>query len=575
MTMGAKREKIAYAFIVAMFVFVQLACRTLELSGNMKWNVKSILVCLGISVAFVFFVFLVASLLKKIKIVFWDAPEKVFRTKESKVRISNKAFFFISWLFIFLCWIPVFLAYYPGILAYDSYVQIGQIMEGAYNNHHPLIHTFMIAAFMKIGEAIGNMNLGVAMYTILQMLCLSATMSSGICLLAKKGVKRFWLWLIMVYCGLCPANSYMAISMTKDVYFTIFVLLFGYILLHLLNGEKHHILWDIIFVGVASLMMLFRNNGKYAVLVFAGFSVVLFVADYLILRKKKETSGKEEFKKKRKRILLILGETIVALVLSSVLLSGFDRVVSSQAGDKREMLSIPIQQVARCMVYHGGLDMVETDDNSISESDKNIINEFILYNGYTQYDPLISDPVKRCTNTSVILNKPQEFVRMYVGLALAYPEEYINAFLAVNGGYLSVWDESHSQVNLYEDVKGLGYLQTRWEESVINQAGIYKDSKIPKLYEALDKFASGNGYLDIPVVRSLIAPGLYIWCYIFMGVWAFFHRDHKYQLPFFFVAGYYLTLLFGPTVQLRYLYPVMLLLPFICLYVWYSKKSES
>lgn len=573
--MKNKKEKFAFGFIVAVFIWIQLVCRTLELKGNMEWGIRSVLICLGISSVCVILFFIALYFLKKIKVKLCDLPYESKGNTESKVRISNKAFFFISWLFIFLCWIPVFLAYYPGILAYDSYVQIGQIMEGVYNNHHPLIHTFMIAAFMKIGEAIGNMNLGVAMYTILQMLCLSATMSSGICLLAKKGVKRFWLWLITVYCGLCPANSYMAISMTKDVYFTIFVLLLGYILLYLLDEKKHHVLWDIIFVGVATLMMLFRNNGKYAALVFVGLSVVLFVADYLILRKKKQTSDKEELKKKRKKILLILGETIVALVLSSILLSGFDRVVSSQAGDKREMLSIPIQQVARCMVYHGGLNMVATDDNSISESDKSVINEFILYNGYTQYDPIISDPVKRCTNTSIILNKTQEFVRMYVGLALAYPEEYINAFLAVNGGYLSVWDESHSQVNLYEDVKGLGYLQTRWEESVINQAGIYKDSKIPKLYEALDKFASGNGYLHISVVRSLIAPGLYIWCYIFMGVWTFFHRDHKYQLPFFFVAGYYLTLLFGPTVQLRYLYPVMLLLPFICLYVWYSKKTES
>ena len=572
--MKTKKEKIAFGFIVAVFVWIQLVCRTLELKGNMEWNIRNILVCLGISLVCVFLFFLALYFLNKIKVKLCGLQYKSNGTAEYKVSISNKVFFFISWGFIFLCWIPVFLAYYPGILAYDSYVQIGQIMEGAYNNHHPLIHTFMIAAFMKIGEVVGNMNLGVAMYTIIQMLCLSATMSAGIYLLAKKSVKRIWLWLIMVYCGLCPANSYMAISMTKDVYFTVFVLLFGYALLHLLDEKKHHILWDIIFVSVATLMMLFRNNGRYAVLVFAGLSVVLFVADYLVLRKKKEMSNKEELKKKRKKILLILGEALVSLLLSSVLLSGFDRVVSSQAGDKREMLSIPIQQVARCMVYHGGLELVESDDNTISESDKNIINEFILYNGYTQYDPIISDPVKRCTNTSVILRKPKEFIRMYVGLALAYPEEYINAFFAVNGGYLSVRDESHSQVNLCEDVKGLGYLQTRWEESVINQAGIYKASKMPALYEALDKFASGNGYLDIPVVRNLIAPGLYIWCYIFMGVWAFFQREHKYQLPFFFVVGYYLTLLLGPTVQLRYLYPVMLLLPFICLYVWYSKKTE-
>lgn len=568
--MKAKKEKFAIGFIVAVFAWIQMVCVTLERKGNMEWNIRNTFICLGISALCVILFFLAVFFLQRIKKQFCDLLHKYDENTESRMKISNKWMFFVSWMFIFACWIPVLLAYYPGILAYDSYVQIEQIMNGAYNNHHPLIHTLMIALFIKIGGLTGNVNLGVAMYTVVQMLCLAAVMSAGVYLLAKKGVRRIWLWIVILYCGLCPSNSYMAVSMTKDVFFTIFVLLFLFILVYLLEGKEHHFMWDVTYMVVATLMMLFRNNGKYAMLVFLGISLLLLFTDIISCRKKKENVWP-----KRKGIVLILGETVVSLLVSTLLLSGLNYVVSSQEGDKREMLSIPIQQVARCMVYHGGLNMVETDDNTISESDKSVINEFILYNGYTQYNPIISDPVKRCTNTSVILNKTKEFVNMYVGLAVDYPAEYVNAFLAVNGGYLSVWDESHSKVNLYEDVRGLGYLQTRWEESVINQAGIYKDSKWMALYTKLDEFASENGYLKIPVVKNLIAPGMYIWGYIALGIWAFFKREKKYQLPLFYVAGYYVTLLLGPTVQLRYLYPVMLFLPFVYLYILYSNRSKT
>ena len=565
MGMKTKIEKIAYGFLILVFVFTQIVCRTLETSGNMMWNVKSFLAVLGISFLCVIVFFFSISLIRKIRKKFGI---KITHKEKNDAKRNSGKMFFVSWSIIFVCWLPMFFAYYPGILAYDSYVQIEQIMSGVYNNHHPLIHTFVVEAFMKIGESFGNMNLGVALYTLIQMLSLSVSMATGVYILDKRGGKRVWLWLLTLYFGLCPANGYMALSMTKDVFFTVFVLFFIYSLLHLLDEEQPHIMWSVAYVIVTTFMMMFRNNGRYAMLVFVGLAIVLLGLCFFVNKKKKEIVDKINYK----RIFSILGQTVVSLILSSVLLTAMANHVSAQEGDKREMLSIPIQQIARSMIYHGGLDIVETDDATISEADKSLINEFLLYNGYMNYNPIISDPVKRCTNTWVVLNKMKEFISMYMRLLLDYPEEYINAFLAVNGGYLSVLDESHSRVNLSEGVMGLGYLQTRWEESTIHTAGIYKDSKMPGLYEILEKFSSENSYLKIPVVRNLVAPGIYIWGFAILGIWTFFKREKKYQLPLFFVLGYYMTLLLGPTVQLRYLYPVMLLLPFVYLYIWRSKR---
>ena len=138
--MKTKKEKFAYGFILYLFMFVQLVCRTLEVNGNMNWNVKNISMFLGISALFT--VFVVGTIYAtQIVIKKWFNKE-LNNVKDIKKNDNSKSgrLFFVSWFIIFLCWLPLFLAYYPGILAYDSGNQIGQIVNSSYNNHHPLIH---------------------------------------------------------------------------------------------------------------------------------------------------------------------------------------------------------------------------------------------------------------------------------------------------------------------------------------------------------------------------------------------------------------------------------------------------
>ena len=47
----------------------------------------------------------------------------------------------------------------------------------------------------------------------------------------------------------------------------------------------------------------------------------------------------------------------------------------------------------------------------------------------------------------------------------------------------------------------------------------------------------------------------------------------RFCLPLAIVAGYYGTMLFGPTVQMRYVYPVMLALPYVLALVTGRRKN--
>lgn len=461
--------------------------------------------------------------------------------------------FLLTLACILVCWLPGYLAYYPGICAYDCTIQLGQIREGMYNEHHPLAHTLLLELFLKIGRQIGNASAGIGLYTAFQASVLAASMAGVTAALRAWSVKKAGIIFWIAFCGLFPLHWYMSVTVTKDVCFTAFMLLQLLMMCGVLRGGKDRFCfdgWDLGYLLFSVLMILFRNNGRYAMAVLA---VVLLASAVF-------------GKKGRKRCFRLLADTAAGIVAGSILLALVSQAVGAQQGDKREMLSIPIQQLARCMVYHGGIGELPEDDAAISEEDRELISDFILHEGYRNYRPDISDPVKKNTNTYAFVHRIKEFMRTYFRLLGKYPGEYVNAFLAVNAGYLYLWDTSHAHINENGRDKGLGYIQTRWLEDELASYDIHRSSGWNWMFEKLDAFADSNGYLKIPVLRYLLAPGSWLWLLLLLAVWLFIHEKKGLLFPLALLFGYYVTLFLGPAVQLRYIYPVMTALPFLAAY---------
>ena len=211
----------------------------------------------------------------------------------------------------------------------------------------------------------------------------------------------------------------------------------------------------------------------------------------------------------------------------------------------------------------------------MEDADKALINDFILNEAYKDYDPHIADPVKRNTNTYVVRYRYKDFLKTYLNLLTQYPGDMINAGLEVNAGFLYPGDTSHADINEEEGARNKGYVQTRWEEETLNARGIYKDSKWEWLFVKLEQWSEDNAYLDIPVLKYLFVPGVFLWYYfLLIGVLAI-KRRFRMCLPISLIGGYYLTMFLGPTVQLRYIYPVMIALPFLVLLCEGKYKSEN
>ena len=48
--------------------------------------------------------------------------------------------------------------------------QLEQVFTGRYSAHHPLLHTLLLGGCVRLGQALGSINLGAALYTVLQMI---------------------------------------------------------------------------------------------------------------------------------------------------------------------------------------------------------------------------------------------------------------------------------------------------------------------------------------------------------------------------------------------------------------------
>lgn len=552
--MTHRRAYIIFSLIMWIFFLTALPGRQLAQEGNIIWTGAYVgkLLLVSVSMGIVCGIGLTWLFVGTGRC--WERLERgvaLRREAGCAHRAAHPAgCFLVSWLLLAAAWLPTWLAYYPGICSYDITIQAEQMLSHQYIEHHPLAHTLLVESFLRLGELMGDANLGLGLYTLLQLLILAAALAYGIFLLYLRDAKGLWLIALQLLGMFFPFHWYLAVSATKDILFTAFFLFLLFTLYQMLAQARDSLrpnIWEVIYVLSGTLMILFRNNGKYAFLVLLGCCLLTV----LFCRRSKRLY---------RRIFL---SSLCSLILGMALLAGLSRATGAVQGDKREMLSIPIQQLARTMIYHGGAGVLPEDDGAMEESDRALIDDFILDRAYENYRPEIADPVKSHTYTHVFRYRTKEFLTTYLHLLGQFPGDYINAVLAVDAGYLYPYDVSHATVNVNGRDRGLGYVQTRWVEAELQRLGVYKDSKWEGLHEALESWADDNAYLRIPLLRHILMPGGYLWFWLLYSGYLLWKRQYRALLPLALVGGYFGTLLLGPTVQLRYLYPVMTALAYV------------
>ena len=424
---------------------------------------------------------------------------------------------------ILACYVPMFLISFPGAFAYDVPFQLEQIFTGSYSAHHPLLHTLLMGACVKLGHALGQINLGAALYTALQMAGLAACFALTCASVARQSGARAAKW-SAVFFALYPLHMMMAVNATKDVLFAgLFVLTLALIREAIAGGKREtKLLAGIALCGAG--MLLLRNNALYA-------AAVWLVLAALLLGRRGLRAG---------------GAVLLAIVLSMGAGRALKAATNAVEGDLCEMLSWPIQQMARARNLHG---------DRLTQEEKAALDEIMPGESWALYDPTISDPVKFEFDTARFLSDAGRYAGVYLSVGMKCPQAYLDALLKLT--YSFFYPYSEYGVSGYYLQMGIGDQYYDW----CDFERISSQSLLPRVLASLSWRFGAKGAMQIPVIGYLFNMGLIVWVMLYfvlremyLGRWRSFAAA---LLPVLLWG----TFLLGPVMAGRYVYPFVCCLP--------------
>ncbi len=545
-----KKKRIIWSIILAyVFAVLMIIGYQLKVFGMTEGGVrgKTLILIRGFALLFSVFPFTnyFFYIVEKIKTDKKSEPEK-------KPWKSKKVFLF-SWIMIFVLWIPVFLAYYPAVMAHDFHRQSQEAVRGFiwFNSYQPLAHTWLIWLFFQIGNLFDSYEIGMAFYSIFQMLVFSVA-SGYSCSMIYRFTKKKWAPVVTgVFFGIYPIISVLAVSVTKDIIFSALFLVFMCLFAErqYFSSPKKQVVIDILWFLDGVLMILFRNNAVYALAVFA--IVYLIVAE----------------KKQKIRIVIFC---ILLSIAGKGALEGVQLAIgTSIRGSKIEMYNVPIQQFARVGHNH---------QSELDAETYELLNTYVPEELWGSYNPPIGDGVRLCMgNVYVATWKGQmsDVFEAWLQIGLKYPEDYIDAFLLLTAGYWSFDDTSWAEVLGYglEGRMGAVYTYTSSTSEVIPE-GIAHESKFPWLEQRLEEIVSANCFYNWPIISVLFQMATYCWALMLTLLACFYIKDRKKASIVLLPVVYLATMFLGPVVLSRYVLPIIMVVPLMAAMLSYREKKN-
>lgn len=461
---------------------------------------------------------------------------KEFNCEKFKNLFSGKKSFFLFWVIIFSAWIPYFLTYAPGILTPDSIAQINMGLGfREITNHHPVFHTLLISIIMNIGELFGGYNQGVMIYSIIQMLIMSAIFSYSIYYMGKKNINIIIRIIVLLFYALYPVHAMYSITMWKDILFAGVMLLFTILMVEISTNKDKFLsskLKNLLFILSILLVILFRNNAIYVIVLSIPFIIIAA-------------------KKYYKRLIVIFS---ICILFYMVLKGPIFSILNIKAGSTREALSIPLQHFARIEKYRG---------EDLSEEDKKRIHNFLPVDNLAElYNARISDPVKGNFNDSYFAENKIEFIKLWTTMCLRFPREAIEAFLCNSYGY---W---------YPE--GYKWVVSREIHDKPNDTIFIKSEPIieGKMVKNIDKLIDNR---DTPVLSMAFSVGFVFWIILIALGYVIYQKRYENLIIFVPVIILWITTLASPVhCEFRYVYSLFTCLPIlVCFGLGLDKEKDD
>lgn len=431
------------------------------------------------------------------------------KKKNKLTEIFDKHPFVFSIIVILLFWLIYIIAFYPGILSPDPSFQLLQYfgIDNKYSgyvnlidknviitNHHPVLHTLLLGFLTNIGiKLFSSFNIGLFIYTIIQTLILSSTLSYTIKFMKDINVSLKYRKICLLIYSLVPVFPLYALSPVKDVIFGSLIILYIISMYKFIKIKEKIKVKDIILeIILMILITLFRNNGIH---------VILLSFPFLVFANKKNLF---------KFILIFVATISFYFSYNKIILPHF-KITS---GSIREALSVPFQQTARYVKEH---------KNEVTKNEKVIIDKLLNYDTIdTRYNPKLADPVKNEFNKDYTKKDLNNYFKVWYIEFKKHPLTYMEATIENTYGYFYP-----IETNWYVHIKG---------KKIVNNYGFdyHFNEKLKPLRMVLGSFATVFPY--IPFIGLIINIGFNTWILLFMLSYMIYRKEYKdiiYLIPSF------------------------------------------
>ena len=507
---------LSFLFTAAMLFGVRLdSVENVNFKDISLWVSLPILTCLFTVLVRKFWNFLGGMEEKRAVLM---AQSLTVQTPQMKERTAN----LLTFLFLLLCWLPVLLAVYPGFFVYDAQDEYLQVASRTFSTHHPLVHVLLLGGIIcAVHKVTDSYNLGIACYTVFQMILVSGGFTFLLSYLRKKKVSKTLRFISMLYFGLFPVIVMFTLCSAKDALFSTALLLLLICLLEMnLDSDRFFASkgWLLLIGASATGMMLLRNNGLYA---------FVFLIPFLAFYQKKY----------RKRVLIWAAISIAGCLLIN---GGLRVAFQADDSENQEILTVPIQQLARTYKY---------ESEAFSEEDVKTLHEILPEEALVMYNARLSDPVKYRFRNDAFAADKVKYIKLWAKIGLKKPLSYINAWLMTSYGFwypdtvINVYAGNSVFTFTYEDSSYFGY--------EVELPGV-RDSKIPWLDEVYRRLSLEIEQEKVPIVSMLFSPGGLFWLFAFVFSYMLYRKNYHILMPCIMVLAVWLTVILGPTYLPRY-----------------------
>ena len=247
---------------------------------------------------------------------------------------------------------------------------------------------------------------------------------------------------------------------------------------------------------------------------------------------------------------------------------------------EREKYNIFAQSVAN---------IINKKENDLTAEEKQKIEKYYI-GGIDQiksmYSPKLSDPIKNRVNLESVEKNRADYIKFSISLMMKYKKEAIESFINTNKGYFDFTDETFGEIYPNKINRGIFELytvmlrpaternlkdETNHVSSYINEKAldgmsidtyrVHEFNLLEPVKHVYKEMFTENKVLRIPVINIIFKPALYFYLTLIALVYSIIKRKKEHVLTLILVSLYMATLLLGPCVLVRYIYPMIAILP--------------